>query len=123
VFRSRASAEIEVQTKEAERRLAVFRGSSKYDLKDKTIVIIDDGVATGATMIVTITWIKKQKPRMVILAIPVAPSQVVRKFNEIVDRSVVLHTPSEFSAVGEFYEDFAQISDDEVIKIISDYKK
>lgn len=116
------TSEINTQVKEIERRLALYRGSSKYDLEGKTIVMVDDGIATGATMTVAILWVKKQKPKMVILAVPVAPEEVTKKLGEIVDRSVVLHTPLEFGAVGEFYEDFGQISDQEVIDTLRKYK-
>ncbi len=117
------TAEIEVQVREIERRLALFRGSSSYDLKGKTIVLVDDGIATGATIMVAILWVKKQKPKKVILAVPVAASEVARKLNELVDISVVLHAPAEFGAVGAFYEDFAQISDEEVVSTISKYRQ
>ncbi|MGH9910000.1 MAG: phosphoribosyltransferase, partial [Nitrososphaerales archaeon] len=116
------TSEIDAQVKEIERRLALYRGSSKYDLEGKTIIMVDDGIATGATMMVSILWVKKQKPKMVILAVPVAPKEVTRKLSEMVDRSVVLHTPLEFGAVGEFYEDFGQISDQEVIDTLRKYK-
>lgn len=116
------TSEIDAQVKEIERRLALYRGSSKYDLEGKTIVMADDGIATGATMMVAILWVKKQKPKMVILAVPVAPKEVTRKLSEMVDRSVVLHIPLEFGAVGEFYEDFGQISDQEVIDTLHKYK-
>lgn len=114
--------EIGVQVKEIERRLAIFRGSNVYDLNGKNVVLVDDGIATGATMMVAILWVKKQKPKMVVLAVPVAPSEVVRKLNEMVDKSVVLHTPIDFGAVGEFYEDFSQISDEEVINTLRKYR-
>lgn len=116
------TSEIDEQVKEIERRLALYRGSSKYDLEGKTIVMVDDGIATGATMMVAILWVKKQKPKMVILAVPVAPKEVTRKLSEMVDRSVVLHMPLEFGAVGEFYEDFGQVSDQEVIDTLRKYK-
>ncbi|MFQ5940829.1 MAG: phosphoribosyltransferase [Nitrososphaerales archaeon] len=116
------TTEIENQVMEIKHRLALFRGNSCYDLKGKTIVLVDDGVATGATMKVAILWVKKQKPRKVIIAVPVAPSEVVRKLNEMVDMSLALHMPTEFGAVGEFYEDFEQISDEEVTNMIRKYK-
>ena len=116
------TSEIDAQVKEIERRLALYRGSSKYDLEGKTIIMVDDGIATGATMMVAILWVKKQKPKIVILAVPVAPKEVTKKLSEMVDRSAVLHTPLEFGAVGEFYEDFGQISDQEVIDTLRKYK-
>ncbi|NMJ86772.1 MAG: phosphoribosyltransferase [Thaumarchaeota archaeon] len=115
-------AETKLQLKEIQRRLIIFRGNSDYDLKDKVIILVDDGVATGATMISAILWIKKQKPKLIILAIPVAPNEIIRKLNEMVDRTVVLYTPKEFGAVGEFYEDFTQINDEEVVNMIKKYK-
>lgn len=115
-------AEIKNQVKEIERRLTLFRGSNMYDLKEKIVVLVDDGIATGATMMVAILWTKKQKPSMTVLAVPVAPNEVAQKLSQIVDRSVILYTPMEFGAVGEFYEDFTQISDEEVINTIGKYK-
>lgn len=115
-------AEIKNQVKEIERRLTLFRGSNMYDLKEKIVVLVDDGIATGATMMVAILWTKKQKPSMTVLAVPVAPNEVAQKLSQIVDRSVILYTPMEFGAVGEFYEDFTQISDEEVINTIRKYK-
>jgi len=115
-------SEINQQVREIERRLELFRGSKKYDLADKIIVLVDDGIATGATTMVALTWIKKQKPKMVVLATPVAPGEVARTFEQIVDKLIVLMMPLEFGAVGEFYEDFSQVGDDEVVEILRKYK-
>jgi predicted phosphoribosyltransferase len=115
--------EIETQVREIERRLRLYRGNSEYDLAGKAIIIVDDGIATGATIKVTILWARKQKPKMIILAVPVAPREVVAKLNEIVDKMVVLQTPLEFGAVGEFYDCFEQVSDDEVINLLHKYRK
>jgi len=115
-------SEINQQVREIERRLELFRGSKKYDLADKIIVLVDDGIATGATTMVAVTWIKKQKPKMVVLATPVAPGEVARTFEQIVDKLIVLMMPLEFGAVGEFYEDFSQVGDDEVVEILRKYK-
>jgi predicted phosphoribosyltransferase len=114
--------EIHRQVTEIKRRLALYRGSAVYQLERKTVVLVDDGIATGATAMVAVLWIKNQKPAMVVLAVPVAPSEVIRKLNEIVDRSLVLHSPEEFAAVGEFYDDFRQVEDEEVVAMIAKYK-
>ena len=114
--------EIKEQVREIERRLELFRGSKKYDLTDKIIVLVDDGIATGATTMVALTWIKKQRPKMVVLATPVAPGEVARMLEQIVDRLIILMMPLEFGAVGEFYEDFAQVGDDDVVEILRRYK-
>ena len=113
--------EIIQQRKEIEHRLMKFRGSKKYDLAKKTIVLVDDGIATGATMFAAAQWIKKQNPEKLIIAIPVGPPESISKLNQIADKIVVLQSPNVFNAVGEFYEVFDQTSDEEVQKIMSKY--
>ena len=113
--------EIAIQMKEIERRLIKFRGSKEYDLKGKTIVLVDDGVATGATMLVAALWVKKQKPKKLIIALPVGPKDTIDMLSEIADKVVVLHSPYLFNAVGEFYQEFNQVEDHEVQKIMSKY--
>jgi len=115
-------SEIKEQVREIERRLELFRGSKEYDLADKIIVLVDDGIATGATTMVAVTWIKKQRPKMVVIATPVAPGEVAKMLEQIVDKLIVLMMPLEFGAVGEFYEDFSQVSDDEVVEILRKYQ-
>lgn len=108
------------QLKEIERRLMKFRGRTDYDLKDKTVVIVDDGIATGATVFVALEWIKKQKPKRIIVAIPVGPRDTIEKLSKIVE-VIVLHDPVIFGAVGEFYDSFDQIEDYQVAEIMSSY--
>ncbi|HLE34427.1 MAG TPA: phosphoribosyltransferase family protein [Nitrososphaerales archaeon] len=114
--------EIEEQVSEIERRLHIFRGSKTYVLRDKIIVLVDDGIATGATTMVAVTWIKKQKPKMIVLATPVAPGEMVSMLKQMVDELIVLMMPLEFGAVGEFYEDFSQVEDENVLEILHKYK-
>ncbi len=114
--------EIEQQVKEIERRLQVFRGSKTYALTDKIIVLVDDGIATGATTMAAVNWIKNQKPKMIVLATPVAPGEIVNMLKQIVDELIVLMMPLEFGAVGEFYEDFSQVEDEMVLEILRTYK-
>ncbi len=110
--------EIASQIKEIERRLVKFRGSKKYDLQDKTIVVVDDGIATGATMFAAVQWLKKQKPRKLIVAVPVGPTQTIDRLKKVADEVIVVSTPLLFGAVGEFYQDFTQVTDDIVKKIM-----
>ncbi|MGI0027563.1 MAG: phosphoribosyltransferase [Nitrosopumilaceae archaeon] len=110
--------EIAKQRKEIEHRLTKFRGSNEYDLTEKTIILVDDGVATGATMLVAAQWIEKQKPKKLIIAIPVGPKETVDKLNQIADDVVVLQSPYVFNAVSDFYHIFDQVDDSEVHKII-----
>ncbi|MGI0041238.1 MAG: phosphoribosyltransferase family protein, partial [Nitrosopumilaceae archaeon] len=103
---------------EIERRLIKFRGTKEYQLEGRTIVLVDDGIATGATMLVVIQWIKKQKPKQLIAAIPVGPKESIDKLIKIVDKVVVLQSSVYFNAVGEFYREFDQIEDSQVQEIM-----
>jgi predicted phosphoribosyltransferase len=110
-----------IQMKEIERRLINYRGSMQYDLENKTIVIVDDGIATGATILVAALWVKKQKPKKVIIAVPVGSKDSIQKLHEISDEVVVLYAPDFFNAVGEFYKDFEQVEDKTVLEIMRKY--
>lgn len=88
------------------------------DVKGKTVVLTDDGIATGATIETAIGYLKRKKVGKIILAIPVAPKETVKKFEGQVDKLIILETPDYFSAVGEFYRDFPQVEDKEVVKLL-----
>jgi len=107
--------EADNQKKEIERRLAEYRGDRPPpDLKDKVIVLADDGVATGATTLATIRAIRSQGPAELILAVPVGPRDSIETLRQEVDRLVCLHAPEIFWAVGAFYNVFDQTTDREV---------
>jgi putative phosphoribosyl transferase len=108
------------QLQEIKHRLVKFRGRMDYDLKNKTVVLVDDGIATGATVFVALEWIKKQEPRRVIVAIPVGPRDTIEKISKIAE-VVVLNDPVIFGAVGEFYQSFDQVEDYRVAEIMSSY--
>lgn len=92
------------------------------NLKDKTVIIIDDGIATGNTLMATIALVKKQKPGKIIVAIPVAPSSGIRLLEATpnVDEVICLLVPQNFRAVGQFYKEFDQVSDQEAIRILEE---
>ncbi|MGI0072520.1 MAG: phosphoribosyltransferase [Nitrosotalea sp.] len=112
--------EIVTELKEIERRLNKFRGEKFYDLIGKTVILVDDGIATGATMFAAIEWVKNQKPKRLIVAIPLGPSDTIEQLSKVAE-VVVLDAPSFFSAVGEFYEVFEQVEDYRVVEIMSSY--
>lgn len=114
------SQEIAAELKEIDRRLMKFRGSKEYQLSGKTVVLVDDGIATGATVFVAVEWVKKQNPKRVIVAVPVAPKDTVNKLSKIAE-VIVLDAPVFFNAVGEFYEEFEQVEDYRVAEIMSSY--
>lgn len=110
--------EIEAQKLEIERRLQLFRKTRDYDLRDKNIVLVDDGIATGATVLAVINWLKNQRPKKIVVAVPVLPAETLELLKKEVDEVIYILAPYEFEAVGEFYEDFSQVEDEEVIKIM-----
>ena len=121
--------QIAVQIREIERRLRKFRGIAEYliydNMRDKIIILVDDGIATGATVFAAIKWIIKQKPKQIIVAIPVGPRDTIEKLRreEGVNDVVVLNIPSEFWAVGQFYREFLQVDDYTVTQIMEKYNK
>jgi len=105
---------------EAKKREKLFRWDrNELDLKGKIILLIDDGLATGATTTAAINYIRKKNPAKLILAVPVAPPETVNKLRLLVDDMTVLQAPPDFTAVGQFYSDFPQVSDEEVINLLS----
>jgi len=108
------------QIQEIERRMKKYRGEGKPlpVLKGKTIILVDDGIATGATMRAAILSIRKQKPATLVVAVPVGPMETIMTLKNEADGVVCLEIPELFHAIGQFYEDFRQISDEEVIQLI-----
>jgi putative phosphoribosyl transferase len=109
------------QIKEIDRRLLSYRGSKEYDneYRDKIIVLVDDGIATGATILASANWLKnKQRCSKLLIAVPVAPRSMLKNLNQVANDVIALYTPEDFMAVGAFYQNFAQIEDDEVKEIM-----
>jgi len=111
---------VEEKKKELEDKKIFFRkGKPPLDLKDKTVIITDDGVATGATMLAAIRVVKTQKPKEVIVAIPVVALDTLPKLQAEADKVIYLEAPEMFFAVGQFYKEFNQVTDEEVINILN----
>ncbi len=85
-------------------------------LKNKIAILVDDGIATGHTFLAAVNFVKSKKPKSVIAAIPVGPPESLEIIKEKVDKLVAIEKPSFFMAVGEFYRDFEQVSDEDVRK-------
>jgi putative phosphoribosyl transferase len=111
--------EIGLQIGEIERRRTAYRGSRpEPDVRGRTAIVVDDGVATGATVIVTIRMLRHALAREVVVAIPVAAPDAIGRLERETERVVCMLRPPAFSAVGEFYEDFRQTSDEEVVEAL-----
>jgi predicted phosphoribosyltransferase len=110
----------EEQITEIKRRMIKYRGQAEYpDYRGKTIILVDDGIATGFTVMAAIRSIKKMfSPRKMILAVPVAPADTINNFKEEVDDVVCPLVPEDFYAVGQFYQNFDQTTDQEVIDLL-----
>jgi putative phosphoribosyl transferase len=107
--------EILKQKKEISRRMSVYRsGKSIPQLKEKIIILVDDGVATGATMKAAISTLKKEKISKLVVALPVSSQEAEIEIKKTVDKWVCLETPELFMAISHYYQDFTQISDEEV---------
>ena len=112
-------AEIKRQLKEVNRREAAYRGGrKKIPLAGKTVIVIDDGIATGSSVRAALRGVRRQKPKRLILAVPVAPAETIEALRSEADEIVCLETPRDFYAVGQFYRDFHQVSDEEVTEIL-----
>lgn len=112
-------AETKKQVEEIKRREQTYlQGKAPLSVKDKIVLVIDDGIATGATAIAAVRALKQQSPAKVILAVPVAPQESKELLNSEADEVIVLQTPPDFYAVGQFYETFEQTTDEEVQQLL-----
>jgi putative phosphoribosyl transferase len=119
--------EIDFQKKEIKRRLIEFRGDISYHDKfeGKVVVLVDDGIATGSTIIASAEWVKNNcNCKRLVVAVPVAPArdETVKKLGKIADNVVILYMEEAFSAVGQFYRYFDQVSDETVNEIMMKYR-
>jgi len=105
--------------RELSRREAAFRGDRDPPvMRGRTVILVDDGVATGATVRAAILAIRDAEPAKLVLAVPVAPPRTAGDLSTRVDEAVFLQTPEEFLAVGQFYKDFEQTTDERVVELL-----
>jgi erythromycin esterase-like protein/predicted phosphoribosyltransferase len=103
------------ESRELARREHDYRGDRPpLDLAGRTVILVDDGLATGFTMLAAIEAVQQEHPARVVVAVPVAPQDVCEALGRVADEAVCLRTPADFQSVGTWYEDFSQTSDDEV---------
>lgn len=115
--------EISAQKKEIDRRIRLYRGGRRLgfeEVEGKMIILVDDGVATGATMKAAIATLKEEKIKRLIVAVPVSPLETADELRAMADEFVCLYTPSDFMAVGNYYRDFTQVTDEEVSEILKE---
>lgn len=109
----------EREGQELERRERAYRGNRPpLDVRGKTVVIVDDGLATGSTMRAAIGALRRMDPRAIVVAVPVAAQSTCAELSKEVDKMICLRTPEPFQAVGLWYEDFSQTTDEEVHELV-----
>lgn len=108
------------EQRELDRREQAYRGTHpRPDVKGWCVILVDDGLATGATMRAAVAALRLQQPARIVVATPVAPPDTVRVLSQEVDEVVCLATPEPFYAIGQWYHDFAQISDEQVRRLLA----
>lgn len=111
------------QKNEIDRRMSLYRPESKgYNIKGRTVILVDDGAATGATIIAAARWIRKQEPHFLVISLPVAPQNVVNLLAVEADHVEIITSPStsKFKTVEQFFRDFSPVSDQQVSQIIKE---
>lgn len=115
---------VEEELIETRRRMEVYRKNLKFpDVKGKIVIVVDDGIATGYTMFATIDFLRKLKPKKIVVAVPVSPPDTIEKLKESADDVICLETHEPFYAIGMYYKNFEQTTDEEVIEILKKAKK
>jgi putative phosphoribosyl transferase len=113
--------EVETQLREVRLREALLReGQRPIPVADRTVIVVDDGIATGGTVRAALQAIRHGRPRRILLAVPVAPAEILRLLEPLVDRVVCLRAPRRFDAVGDFYREFEGVSDGEVVTLLAE---
>lgn len=111
------------ETEEIKRRIQLYRkGESLPEIKGRTIILVDDGIATGSTLLSAIELCKKKDAGRIVVAAPVSGSQMKEKLQDIVDEVVILETPYNFYGVSQIYENFSSVEDADIIKFMEDAK-
>ena len=111
---------VRAELQEIARREARYRrGAPAPPLRGRTVIIVDDGLATGSTMMVAVQAVRREHPQRIVIAVPVAASDSRDELAELVDEMICLYTPDPFRAVSVWYEQFDQTSDDEVMDLLS----
>ncbi len=103
-----------------ERYIKFMGNKEPVDIKGKIIIVVDDGVATGRTILSTIKILRNKEPRKIVVAVPVASEEAADRIKEVVDDFICLHTPYPFYGVGRFYADFTQVEDEDVLLLLNE---
>ncbi|HJT15046.1 MAG TPA: erythromycin esterase family protein [Dongiaceae bacterium] len=115
-------ASIAREQRELARREQLYRDGPKPDVRGKTVILVDDGLATGSTMQVAIKALRQMQPARIVMAVPIAPPESCAEMAKLADDVMCAATPAQFGSVGRWYDDFGQTSDDEVRMLLAEAK-
>lgn len=119
ISKEELAEETKKEKEELKRRIATYRnGRPLPQFQKRTVILVDDGLATGITAQAAIAMIKKQKPKQIIFASPVCAYDTLRELRHLVDSVICVTTPVDFAAVGQWYRSFEQVSDEEVVALL-----
>lgn len=123
-LRSFVEREAKSELEEIKRRIQLFRGGrGAAPVSGRTVIVVDDGIATGSTVLAAIATVRAAGPKEIILATPVMPAEHLPRMSGVCDRVVSLLTPEDFWAIGQFYEDFTEVPDAEVVRLLEENRR
>ncbi len=111
---------IRIRQQLKEQYLKFMGRNEPTDIRNKIVIVADDGIATGRTILATLKMLRNKKPGKLIVAVPVASQQAAERIKQEVDEFICLYIPSPFYGVGRFYDDFTQVEDDEVMALLNE---
>jgi len=110
---------VALEKKEAERQRALYQKDREVpSIKEKTVILVDDGIATGATMMAAVLSSRKAGAKKIVIAVPVASPEALEFLNSAADQMICLDTPPDFMGVSQFYEEFPQVEDSEILSLL-----
>src|SRR3990167_6137515 len=118
------SEQVELLKDKLDKRFLQYHPDGKaLNIKNKTVIVVDDGVATGNTLISALELIRKREPKKIIVALPVGPSDTIERLKKYADELICLYEPEMFRAVGQFYKNFDQVDDQEALKLFNEAQR
>lgn len=117
-------SQVKILKESLDKKFLQYHPDGHYlDIKNKIVIVVDDGVATGNTLISALQLIKKRSPKKVVVALPVGPPDIIKKIEEFADEVVCLYKPEVFNAIGQFYRNFDQVEDVQALQLFSEANK